>query len=453
MEKITLQEVTRAVGGVCNFNCAIEQISTDTRTITAGCMFIAIKGENFDGHDFIEKAFDAGAVAVISSRPVLGRENVVLVTDTSKALLDLAKFYKSRFSAFTVAVTGSVGKTSTKEMIYTILTVKGKTLKTKGNFNNEIGMPLTLLNMTHDTVNAVIEMGMSDFKEISVLTNVAKPNVGVITNIGVSHIETLKTRENILKAKLEILEGMEPDAPLILNGDDDLLATVDTMIDQPIIYFGTSENNCDITASDIVSDGEKTNFTINYYGKNIRATIPTVGKHNVLNALAGFCVGLVANIPPEQIVGAMKWYKNASMRQNTTEIKGITVIEDCYNASPDSMRAAIDVLTSLECKGRRFCVFGDMLELGEISEQAHVEVGKNVGRARVDFLFTYGDGGKQIKRGAMMVGMKNVMHFDNKDTLASHIANNITVGDVIIFKASRGVKLEQVIEKLKELIH
>lgn len=452
MEKITLQEVTKAVGGICDFNCVVEDISIDTRTITPGCLFIALKGENFDGHNFIEKAFEAGAVAVVSSKAMPQYENVVVVKDTSKALIDLARFYKSRFSAFTVGVTGSVGKTSTKEMIYTILSVKGKTLKTKGNFNNEVGMPLTIFNMTKDTVSAVLEMGMSDFGEISLLTGVAKPNVGVITNIGVSHIETLKTRENILKAKLEILEGMEPDAPLILNGDDDLLVTVDSLMDHPIIYFGTSETTSDVTASDIVSDGENTYFTINYYGKNIRATIPTVGKHNVLNALAGFCVGLVADIAPEQIVGAMKWYKNASMRQNTTEVKGITVIEDCYNASPASMQAAIDVLTSLDCKGRRFCVFGDMLELGDISEQAHVDVGKNVGRAKVDFLLTYGERGKEIKRGAMMVGMKNVLHFDDKNALASYLASNAKIGDAIIFKASRGVKLEEAIEKFKELL-
>lgn len=444
MEKLTLQSIRTAVGGSGGYDCPIENICIDTRKLTKNCLYIAIKGENFDGHNFIEDAFKLGASAVMSEKPI-NHEKAILVTDTKIALLELAKYYRSLFSVFTVGVTGSVGKTSTKEMIYTILNAKGKTLKTQGNLNNEIGMPLTIFGLENDCQNAVFEMGMSDFGEIETLSSICKPSVGIITNIGFSHIETLKTQENILKAKLEILKGMGSDAPLVLNGDDDLLKTVRSKIDHPIIYYGFDQT-ADITATNIKQDAMKTSFTVNFYGKTIEAEIPTVGKHNVKNALAGFCIGLLAEIPPEQIVGAMKWYKNSGMRQNISYLDGVTIIEDCYNASPDSMAAAIDVVKSVECTGNRVCVLGDMLELGEKSEELHLEVGKMVARANVDMLLCYGEQAKNIKRGAIIIGMKNVMHFEDKESLASYIKANITRGDVIIYKASRGMRLEEVIK-------
>ncbi|WMJ23763.1 UDP-N-acetylmuramoyl-tripeptide--D-alanyl-D-alanine ligase [Paludicola sp. MB14-C6] len=449
MERLSLQAIKNAVNGCGEYDCEIESVCIDTRKIEPNCLYIAIKGENFDGHTFIEQALQSGANAVLSEKPIEGESRIIVVEDTKQALLDLAKYYKSLFHVFTVGVTGSVGKTSTKEMIYTILNAKGKTLKTQGNFNNEIGMPMTMFALGKEYENAVLEMGMSDFGEISALTKVCTPNVGVITNIGVSHIETLKTQENILKAKLEITDGMEHDATLVLNADDPFLSKVNTMIDRPVLYYGI-EASADVTASDIVQNETSTSFTINYYGKSIQAEIPTIGKHNVKNALAGFCVGLLADIPPEQIVASMKWYKNANMRQNVKKINGIIVIEDCYNASPDSMNAAIDVISNTNCNGRRFCVLGDMLELGDISEEAHVEVGKMVGRSRVDVLLCYGELAKEIKRGAIMMGMKNVFHFEEKENLVDYIKANVEPGDAIIYKASRGMKLEEVILAVNE---
>lgn len=453
MEKLTLQGITTAVKGKCEYDCEIENISIDTRTLIEGSLYIAIVGENFDGHNFIDDALKKGAVAAISSIPMPQYKNVILVEDTKKALLDLAEYYKKKFNVFTVGVTGSVGKTSTKEMISTILSVKGKTLKTQGNRNNEIGMPLTLFSLNKNTVNVVLEMGMDNFNQINAMSKVCKPNVAVITNIGVSHIEVLKSRENILKAKLEIIEGMGSDSPIIVNADDDLLANVDVLVDKPIIYYAINDQTADVTAFDIRQENSKTYFNINYYGKSIKAELPTIGKHNVMNALAGFCVGLVAEMTPSQIVGAMKWYKNASMRQNMTEIKGITIIEDCYNASPDSMVAAMDVITSIECKGKRICVFGDMLELGEISEKSHIEIGKKVGRSKIDTLLCYGLQGKLIKKGAIIVGMKNVIYFSDKESLANYLTSNVKKNDAVIFKASRGVKLEEVIKLYKESIN
>lgn len=451
MEKLSLQSIKDAVNGQCDYDCEIKNICIDTRKLKEDCLYIAIKGENFDGHTFIPQAFEKGAKAVISDHPIDGYEAVIVVKDTKQALLDLAGYYRGLFQAFTVGVTGSVGKTSTKEMIYTILNAGGKTLKNLGNFNNEIGMPMAMFNLNSSYKNAVFEMGMSDFGEIRALTKVCRPSVGVLTNIGVSHIETLKTQENILKAKLEIIEGMSQEAPLIVNADDVFLQKVDQMIENPIISFGIENTTADIIATDIKQEGLHTDFQIQFYGRSIKAQIPTIGRHNVRNALAAFCVGLVAEISPEQIVGAMKWYKNADMRQNITVINGITIIEDCYNASPDSMFAAIDVMNIADCGGKRICVLGDMLELGEFSEESHIEVGKAVARSKADMLLLYGEEAKNIKKGAIIIGMKNVVHFDEKEKLASYLYTNIQRGDVLLFKASRGIKMEEVIICLKEM--
>ncbi len=449
MEKLSLKNLAGAINASCDCEAVINGVCIDTRKIEKGCLFIAIKGDNFDGHDFIEKAFELGVAGVVSARPVPNHDEVILVDDTRKALLDLAAYYRSLFNIFTVGVTGSVGKTSTKEMIYSILSEKGETLKTEGNFNNEIGMPLTMFRLDQSFKNAVLEMGMSSFGEISELTKVCKPNVGVITNIGVSHIEILGSRENIRKAKLEITDGMTYDAPLVLNADDDMLRTISGEYEQPVVYYGI-DFPADIMASDIEQIGNSTAFLINYYGKSIKASIPTIGKHNVYNALAGFCVGLIAQMKPEDIVRGMKFYQNAGLRQNTSIVNGITLVADCYNASPDSMLAALDVITNIECTGRRICVLGDMLELGEFSCDAHIEIGKAVGRTLVDILICYGEEAKDIKRGAMMVGMKNVLHFDEKQDISDYLIHNAQQGDAIIFKASRGMKLEEVITQLNE---
>ena len=449
MEKLSLKRVAQAVHSSCESEILVHSVCIDTRKIEEGCLFIAIKGDNFDGHDFIDQAFELGAVGVISSIPMPHRSDVILVEDTRTALLELATYYKSLFNVFTVGVTGSVGKTSTKEMIYAIINKKGTTLKTQGNFNNEIGMPLTMFKLDSSFKQVVLEMGMSGLGEISTLSKVCNPNVGVITNIGVSHIEILGSRENILKAKIEIIEGMSYDAPLVLNADDDMLRTVNCECEHPVVYYGI-DSPADIYARDIIQDRNTTKFVIHYYGKSINAVIPSIGKHNVYNALAGFCVGLIAQMSPEDIVTAMRCYQNSGLRQNISMMGGVTLIADCYNASPDSMMAALDVITNIECSGSRICVFGDMLELGEYSGNAHIEVGKAVARTSVDTLICYGEQAKEIKRGAIMVGMKNVLHFDDKKEIVEHLIKHAKPDDAIIFKASRGMKLEEVITQLNE---
>lgn len=449
MESISLKKLAEAVGAECTDDIEISSVCTDTRKIEKGCLFVALKGERFDGHEFLEQAYARGASAVLSERPAPGHTGVVLVKDTGRALLDLAKYYRSLFRVFVAGVTGSVGKTSTKEMIAAILSVSGKTLKTEGNLNNEIGMPLTVLRLDSECKNAVFEMGMSNFGEISALAKVCRPHVGVITNIGVSHMETLGSQENILKAKLEITDGMADDAPLILNGDDPFLRAVSGRMERPVLYYGI-DSNADVTASDIQTGDGATSFTIHYYGRSLSASIPLVGRHNVYNALAGFCVGLVAEMKPEDIVRGMRQYKNAALRQNVTVKNGVTVISDCYNASPASMLAALDVLMNIGCTGRRIGVFGDMLELGSVSEESHVEVGKAACRAGVDILLCYGNRARGIQQGALSEGMKPVYHFTEKKVLAEFLRQTLRPGDAVIYKASRGMELEDVIKMVDE---
>ena len=289
MEDLTLYEIVKAVEGSYGYPSTeiISSVSTDTRKITKGCVFIALRGDKFDGHDFVKQAIEFGAVAAITEKPVEGVK-CIIVDNTKKALADLARYYRSRFNPILVGVTGSVGKTTTKEMIALVLSGKYLTLKTEGNFNNEIGLPHTLLNLTSEHEAAVIEMGMSDFGEISMLSQISRPSIAVITNIGYSHIENLGSREGILKAKLEIIDGTSHDAPLILNGDDDMLANLKDEVNRDIVFYGINNPNVDVRATDIEIKDGVTTFVITYWGKTISAKLNCVGMHNVLNALAAF---------------------------------------------------------------------------------------------------------------------------------------------------------------------
>lgn len=445
MEKLMLSEIAGALGALCPAEMEITEISTDTRNLPEGCLFVAIKGERFDGHDFIPKAIESGATAALSEKPIDGCPCVV-VENTRKAYLDLAGYYRRKFTPVLVGVTGSVGKTTTKEMIALVLSERFHCLKTKGNLNNEIGLPKTLFTMdiTHEA--AVIEMGMSDFGEISRLSKAAAPTIGVITNIGFSHIENLKTQEGILQAKLEILNGMAENAPLAVNGDDSHLAPLKDKLSaqRPVYLFGIDNENCDFRGTDIKETEGVTEFTVNYSGKSCKAEIPCVGRHNVLNALAAFCVGTITGMSETEIVSALKKYQPDGMRQNIVKKGGVTVIIDCYNASPDSMKASLGVLAGMKTQGRKIAVLGDMLELGEASEKLHSLVGEYVHKAKPDKLFCYGKDAEFI---AKKSGIDSEFT-DNKQQLTESVRSYIKDGDVILFKASRGMKLEEVIDSL-----
>ena len=447
MESIKLTQLAEVLRTGCSAECGINAIVTDTSEVKPGALFVAIKGERFDGHDFAEKAVEAGASAILAERPLLLPVPVLVVSSTRQALIELAGWYRGLFHTFVAGVTGSVGKTSTKDMICAVLERKGKTLKTMGNLNNGIGLPKTLFRLDSSYKNAVIEMGMSHRGEISALTRAARPNVGVITNIGVSHIENLGSRENILKAKLEITEGMSPSAPLVLNADDKLLSEVYNQVERDIIYYGIESQTADVQGDSIEEKDGRTCFRIRFYGRTVSAMIPVVGVHNVYNALAAFSVGLAAGMAPEDIVEGLANYTPTAMRQDIIRLEnGTIVVADCYNASPDSMKASLAVLGKMAEAKRRVAVLGEMLELGDYAPKMHRRVGGYAAENRLDALFCIGEHAKEMEEGALKTGYLYTRCFSDKEALADYLKLWLKPGDAVLYKGSRGMKLEEVVE-------
>lgn len=446
MEKVMLSEIASALGKTIDSDCEISDICTDTRSLTKGCLFIAIKGERFDAHDFVPKAIEQGAVMCVTEREIPDCPCMV-VDDCREAFLKIAHYYRMKFSIKLVGVTGSVGKTTTKEMISLVMSKKYNTLKTQGNLNNEIGLSRTLLNLDSGYESAVIEMGMSHFGEIHRLSCTASPDIAVITNIGFSHIENLKSQEGILKAKLEILDGMSENSPLVTNADDKLLCTLKSELKRPVYTFGTDNPESDYRAVNISEHDGITEFDIVYESESVHIVLTAVGKHNVLNAVTAFAVGRLCGIDDNIIASAFSEFVPDSLRQNISEKKGQTVITDCYNASPDSMRASLGVLANLRTDGRKIAVLGDMLELGEMSEELHRKVGEMVVSANPDMLFCYGEQSKHIAHEAEKSGIKTY-HSNDKNKLAEAVSDYVQAGDAVLFKASRGMKLEEIINRV-----
>ncbi|MBQ5321778.1 MAG: UDP-N-acetylmuramoyl-tripeptide--D-alanyl-D-alanine ligase [Oscillospiraceae bacterium] len=445
MKSLNFKDVAKALN--CSYegeDFPITGVSTDTRTIEKGNLFIPIIGERMDGHDYIDKAIENGAAAVLASKEIKEEIPTIYVENTLDALINLSAYYRSLFSPKVVGVTGSVGKTSTKEMIYAALSESLNTIKTIGNRNNEIGLPHTLFTITPETEAAVIEMGMVNRGEIDVLTRAVCPDVAVITNIGVSHIENLKTRENILLAKLEIENGLVADGVMVLCADNDLLHSVKGKLKHKTIYYGIRQK-ADIYADEIEYGDNETSFIIHDGDKSYPAKIPTVGEHNVLNALAAFAVCKSFGLNPEASVRGLKNFESSGSRQKIYKHNGVTIIEDCYNASPDSMKAALWVLKNIKAE-RKIAVLGDMLELGEISEESHRAVGKTAAE-NADIVFTFGPLSKITAKSAEEQKVPS-FHFEDKKALVSLLLETIKKGDAILFKGSRGMKLEEVIEGL-----
>ena len=447
MNKLTTKEIANALGTTADNDVEISCICIDTRKVKKGSLFVCIKGENFDGNIFADKAVELGASAVLCNDYAQCSANAIRVKDTRKAFLDLSSYYRQKFDIPVVALTGSVGKTTTKEMTALVLSAKYNTMKTQGNFNNEIGLPQTLFTLDDTVEAAVIEMGMSHFGEISVLSKATKANVGLITNIGVSHIENLGSQEGIFKAKMEILDGLTETAPLIVNGDDKFLSAVKSMELGKHKVFTFGLGNCDFTAKNIVQTESETTFEIEFFDKKQNVKIPTIGIHNVYDALAGFAVGFILGVDSEKSAEMLSTYAPAGMRQKVNKLGDVTFIEDCYNASPDSMKAIISALISMNGKSK-ILVLADMLELGKISEKAHYNIGSLAAEYKVDLLLAYGEMGKYYISGAKENGMKNAYHFETKVDLTEFLFNNINIGDVVAFKASRGMKMEEVIHSI-----
>lgn len=452
MEKLLLSEIVTAVQGSFGYPSDIEvsSISTDTRTIEKGSVFIALKGKNFDGHDYAKRAMELGALAVVTERAVEDAE-CIIVDSTQEALLDAASYYRDKFCIKLVGITGSVGKTTTKEFVSLVMSKKFKTLKTQKNFNNEIGLPMTLFNLSNEHEAAVIEMGMSNPGEISRLSLTAKPNICLITNIGYSHIENLGSQENILKAKLEILDGADETAPLILSKDDKFLKSVQVREGRKLVFYSISDSSADVYASEIKTIGEKIEFKINCDGKAYSAVINCLGEHNVKNALAAFCVGREYNISPEDMIDAIAEFVPEGIRQGTSDINGVKIIADCYNSSPDSAKSALHTLSQIESKGKKIAVLGDMLELGKISRELHRTVGEAVAENGIDTLLCFGEMSEYYVKGAVKKGFdeKNAKVFMSKSELAEYLNNIMKKGDAVLFKASRGMKFEEIIEMIK----
>jgi len=367
---------------------------------------------------------------------------VLLVEDTVRAMGALAAYNRSKYDIPLVGLTGSVGKTTSKDMVAAVLSRHYKTLATEGNLNNEIGLPRMCLRLDGSCEAAVIEMGMNNFGEISRLTAIARPTIGLITNIGVSHIERLGSREGILKAKLEILEGMAPDAPIVLNGDDDMLMSAADKLERPVVLYGIHNTAADCVASDIQQLEGELRFTLTYKDVKRDIILPTVGMHNVYNACAAFVCGMLAGVSADEAVAGLAGYVPDGRRQKFTRKNGITFIEDCYNASPDSIRASLSVLASSPCEGRRIAVLGDMLELGDYAPTAHSDCGRMAAENGIDLLLAYGTNARYYVEGAGDSVESRL--YDDKAKLADDLYELLSQGDTVLFKASRGMKLEDV---------
>lgn len=444
---LSLSEIAKAVNGkLYGTDMEITAVSTDSRDIPKGCLFIALVGDRFNGHSFVRVSAEKGAAACIVSENVNVAIPKIVVENTGTALLALGGYYRSKFSSLKlVGLTGSVGKTTTKDMIYSVVSRRYSSIKTDGNLNNEIGMPKTLMRLSDITECAVIEMGMNHSGEIHRMSLAAKPDIAVITNIGVSHIEHLGSRKNIRKAKLEILDGMKNGSKLIINGDNDMLCDYENT-DFDIIRYGIDNKTCDFIAEDIVSTGNSTSFIVAYENKRIPVRIMSVGIHNVIDALAAFAVGKSLNMEDEDIAAGLSSYVSSGMRQKITAVRGITFIEDCYNASPESVKAALSVLDVQESK-RHIAVLGDMLELGSYAKTAHREIGEYLHKKNVNALFTYGLLSKEIALAAEKY-IDEIYMFENKAELSYKLAAYLRRGDSVLFKASRAMKLEEVIDKI-----
>jgi UDP-N-acetylmuramoyl-tripeptide--D-alanyl-D-alanine ligase len=453
MEHITAGQIAAWCEGriLCGDpEAAVTAVCVDSRQVQAGSMFVAMPGERVDGHDYIEKAAAAGASCVICEKEMtVDGCCVILVENSLKALQMAARGYRKSMDIRCVAVTGSVGKTTTKEFLYAVLSSRYHTLKTRGNLNSDSGMPLMAFELTKEHEAAVFEMGMNHKGEIAALTKVGKPDLAVITNIGVSHIEHLGSRHNILYAKLEIERGLGRNGVMILNGDDDLLRSMAGKLKHKTVYFGIDNKKAQYRAENICEGDGVTEFDAVTPAGTCRARIGTVGRHNVLNAMAAVTVGLYNGISLEQSVAALLRFENAAMRQNIYEYNGITVHEDCYNASPDSMKAAFSTLANH--KGRRVAVIADMLELGKFAKQMHETVG-GYAVGNCDILITYGENSAYYRQAAEAAGMAkaNIYAATDATEAGKILMGLVRRGDAVLFKGSRGLHTEKVLEILKE---
>lgn len=458
MEYLTIKELILASEGQliskCNEEMSVSDIVIDSRKASKGNAFVAIVGENLNGHDFINLAINQGCRTIIKNKDnnvdIDNKEiNVIEVKDTEIALGNIAKFYKNKFKIPFIAVTGSVGKTTIRDMVYSTISTKYNSLKNVGNLNNQFGVPLTLFNLNKEHECAVIEMGMSGFNEIEYLVNIVDPQIGIISNIGYSHVEHLGSRDGIFKAKMEIAINFDRSSLLIVNGDDDCLKTLKNKdLAYKLRTFGFEKDN-DIYCESFEMDKDSINFIAIVDGKKEEFFIPTVGKHNIYNAMAAILVGINLNMTIEEIKNGLENFQCTKNRLDIIKNNNLTIIDSVYNASIDSMTAALNILGRYE--NRRIAILGDMFEMGEFAEFGHRKVGK-AALNNVDILIAIGKDSefivKELKENSM--NPDNLYHFETKEEAIKNLNDIIKENDIILVKASRGMHLEKIVEYLNK---
>ena len=464
MRPFTVEEIIKAVGGTLvsgEKENIVYRVCTDSRKAEPGDLFFPLKGENNDGHDFLGQVLEAGCRTIVvsdeskipkqafASQP--GDADIIVVGDTTAALQALASYYLDCLPLKKkIAVTGSVGKTSTRDMLYYAASTSFKTGRNPKNFNNYFGLPLSIMDFEPDTEVAVLEMGMASAGEIETLARIARPDIAVITNIGVSHIENLGSREGILKAKLEVTCCFDENSALVINADNDMLTPENVKGPYRLITVGTGEN-CDYRINDVCDFGDKgIEYTLCHEGKDYRIKLPVPGAHNAINASLAVAAAGLMGISPET---AIKGFEQAELTEKRLNIKKqgrIKVIDDTYNACPESMKSALNTLmsTDVEEGGRRVAVLGDMFELGKESPAAHLEVGRYAVEKKPDLLIAVGKDAEYIAQGAEPLGDGHVLRYETREDLEKEVHEIIRPGDTVLVKASRSMEMEKTVKEI-----
>jgi UDP-N-acetylmuramoyl-tripeptide--D-alanyl-D-alanine ligase len=434
----------------------IKGVSIDSRTIKKGELFVAIKGARFDGHDFIPEVIKNGAWGALVDRSELetkyarlgGLRNILPVDDTIFALQEMSQMHRKKFAIPVIGITGSNGKTTTKEMLASILKQRGSVLKNEGNLNNHIGVPLTLLKLDAHHTSAVVEIGMSALGEIDTLARLVSPDVGVITNIGPAHLEFLRTVDIVAQAKAELLDNLKTDGTAVLNADDRYFTTLKNKYGGRVLSFGI-ENKADVSAFGIRQGKSFTDMTIESDDSKVGVRLSAVGKHNIYNALAAAAAATAVGIPWDAVKYGLEGFSPVAMRSELRQVRGRTVLADYYNANPGSVKAALETLISLKAGQKSVAVLGDMLELGDFAADAHREVGRTVAHLGVDVLITMGSLAIYINEGALEAGMQKdrVIAAGSHAEAAALLKERSKNGDAVLIKGSRGMKMEKILEE------
>lgn len=457
MKALTLRQLIEAVGGTLvgefdDLDAEFTGVCTDSRNVTEGCLFLPLQGERFDGHGFISGALESGAVGCLTARDresYLPGKFYVKVRSTQRALRDLARYYKELFPIPFVAVTGSVGKTTTKDMVAAVLGNRYKVLKTEGNFNNDIGLPLTLLRLEHTHEICVLEMGMDHAGEIDYLSELVEPDVAIITNIGDAHIENLGSREAIFHAKCEVFSHLKKDGLAVLCGDDEWLSTLRGKLEQEAVFVGTAED-LDYVAYGLQSEDGHLQCMIRTPQGQFGADIPALGSHMIYPTLMAAAVAEHFGMAPDEIKQGISAFLPTKMRMNMIRCPGdVVILNDAYNANPQSMRAAAAVLADTRQR-RRVAVLGDMKELGTDSRIFHHAVGGYFAQAGIDHLIAIGDLARYIAQGAEEAGLEHVSYFATMDEAQEALRRELRAGVTILVKASRAMAFEKIVDFLQE---